>query len=150
MITIKNKQRTVSINANQLEADAQKILQLLDYAEYDLGIWLTSNATIRKFNREYRTIDKATDILSFSFWPNLKPGQRIRPTKEDEKNLGDLIISPAYVKQDSKKLGIPFEERMRELLIHGICHLLGYDHVSDADYAVMHKKEQALLKKLKS
>lgn len=150
MISIKNTQRSIKIDSAKLASTAQKILELLDYADFDLGIWFTSDATIRKYNRQYRNKDTVTDILSFPFYPALKAGQRIKTSKVDEKNLGDIIIAPAYVKKAADQLGTSFENRMKILLVHGICHLIGYDHIKDEDYAVMHKKEQQLLKKLET
>ncbi|MFI5332754.1 MAG: rRNA maturation RNase YbeY [Candidatus Babeliales bacterium] len=149
MILIKNSQRTIAIDVGQLKKDAQTILDALKYSDFDLGIWLTTNRTIHKYNRDYRHKDKPTDILSFPFYPNLKPGKRIVAPNDEDKNLGDLIISLEYVQADAKKLGVPFEQRMKRLLVHGICHLLGYDHIKDEDYKVMYRKEMALLKKLR-
>ncbi len=148
MILIKNTQRTIPVNVVALKNDTHKILELLDYADFDLGIWLTTNKTIAQYNKTYRHKDKPTDILSFPAYPELKAGQRIKTTTDDEKNLGDLIISLEYVQQAAKKLGVTFEERLQRLLVHGICHLLGYDHIEDADYKVMLKKETELLRKL--
>ncbi len=156
MITIKNTQRKIKINTTQLKKDAQTLLDALGYANFDLGIWLTTNPTIRKYNREYRKKDAATDILSFPFYPDLKAGEKIilrqaqdeRGLGEEEKNLGDLIISLEYVKVDAKKLNVSFNDRMKRLLVHGICHLLGYDHMNDKDYQKMIKKERELAKKI--
>ena len=148
MILIKNKQRKIKVDTEQLQLDAERILTFLKYQDYDLGIVLTSNATMQKYNRDYRHKDKATDILSFPFYPKLKPGERIKPTSDDEKNLGDLIIAPQYVQKDAPNWKQNFDERMRVLLVHGICHLLGYDHETEEEYVVMHRKEKALLKKL--
>ncbi len=148
MITIRNTQRKIPINIKALKKTAQRILDLLDYEDFDLGIWLTTNRTIRHYNREYRNKDKPTDILSFPFYPELKAGQRIKPTSLDDKNLGDLIISLEYAQKDAKQRGISFKKHMNVLLVHGIFHFLGYDHIKDEDYAIMHKKEQKLLKQL--
>jgi len=148
MIFIKHTQRKVKIDLKQIEKDAQKILDLLNYSDFDLGIWLTTNPSIRAYNKRYRDKDKPTDILSFPNHPELKAGERINVVTEDDKNVGDIIISLEYVKKDAEKLGVTFEQRMKRLLVHGICHLLGYDHIEDSDYEVMHKKEMALLKKI--
>lgn len=145
MILIKNTQRTVSIDTKKMARDAQKILTLLDYADFDLGIWLTTEKTIREYNRQYRNKDKATDILSFPFYPALKAGERIMAQSDEEKNLGDLIIAPSYVQKDAVRYDMSFEQRMPVLLVHGICHLLGYDHIEDEDFAVMKKQEEWLL-----
>lgn len=148
MITIKSTQRNIKLNIKKLHDDAQKILDALHYQDYDLGIWLTTNKTIRLHNRMYRNKDKATDILSFAFHPHLKAGQRIKPKSSEDKNLGDLIISVEYVQKAAQELDVPLEKRMQVLLVHGICHLLGYDHELDADYKIMHRKEKHLLKKI--
>lgn len=149
MITIKNSQRKISINREQLQADAQKLLTLLGYADFDLGILITTNATIRRYNGTYRMQDKPTDILSFPFHTDLQPGQKIKITSEDDKNLGDIIISAEYVDANTKALPGSFDERIQLLLVHGVCHLLGYDHITDEQYKQMHRKEQMLLKKLR-
>lgn len=148
MILIKNTQRTFALNTNKIVQDAQKILRVLRYEDFDLGIWFTTNATIRSYNREYRHKDKPTDILSFSFHPNLKPGERIQIKTDDDKNLGDLIISVEYVQKAAQGLQQTLGQRMQILLVHGICHLLGYDHERDEDYKIMKKKESFLLNKL--
>lgn len=148
MITLRNTQRTVFVDTKVLKEDAQAILRILKYKDFDLGIWITNDRTIRHYNKLYRGKDKPTDILSFSYWPNLKPGQRIKATTSEDKNIGDLIISAPYVAERLSSYGMSLQERLRVLLIHGICHLLGYDHENDADYRRMRAKEAAILKRL--
>lgn len=148
MITIKNTQRLVPINTAQLKKDAQIILDTLHYTDFDLGIWITTNKTIQKYNHQYRNKNKPTDILSFAYHPHLKGGESITTENEEDKNLGDLIIAPEYIQNDLSRWNQTLEERIKTLLVHGICHLLGYDHETDAEYAVMLKKERALLKKI--
>jgi probable rRNA maturation factor len=148
MITIRNTQRTVPINMRLLRKEAEGILAILHYNDYDLGIWITNNRTIRSYNKTYRNKDKATDILSFAYYPNLRAGQRIKPTSEEDKNLGDLIISAQYVANQAEEYRVNFEQRMRVLLVHGICHLLGYDHIEDADYRRMRAKEAFILREM--
>lgn len=148
MITIKNSQRKIKIDVKQFESDAATILDALGYPDFDLGILLTTNKTIHRYNKEYRHIDKPTDILSFPYHPELMAGQKIKVHSEDDKNLGDLIISLEYVVKAAQELGTTFEKRMQVLLVHGICHLLGYDHIQDEDYEVMRKKEAFLLRKI--
>ncbi|EKD48796.1 MAG: C21orf57 isoform A protein [uncultured bacterium] len=149
MIALTNNQK-VPLDIKQFEQDAQTILNHLGYGDFDLGILITDNKTIHAFNETYRGKDKPTDILSFPFHPELKAGEQIAPETEDDKNLGDIIISPEYVKADLEQWGQSFEQRMSVLLVHGICHLLGYDHIEDADYEVMKKKEEELLALLQS
>jgi len=148
MITIKTTQRKIKVDIDALKKNARKILGLLNYHDFALNIFLTTNQTIRRYNKKYRKIDKPTDILSFPFYPDLKPGQAIVPDLPEDKNLGDIIISLEYVQAQLKELNTTLDERLNVLLVHGICHLLGYDHKTDTQYKQMHKKETWLLERL--
>lgn len=145
MITIRNRLRANQINSHKIKVQATLLLQKLGYKGFDLGIWLTTNKTIRMYNQKYRSKNTATDILSFPSHPHIKAGERIIPASFDEKSLGDLIISIPYVIKHAPKWNQTFDERMKVLLVHGICHLLGYDHEFDADYEIMKKEEERLL-----
>lgn len=173
MIIIKNTQRKIKINTKKIEHYVNQILKILNYDDYDVCIWFTTNKTIKKYNKIFRKKDKPTDILSFPFYTELKPGQRIKPlpktaTKEqiqDAQNLGDIIISPEFAQKyifetlnnnkdnQSTKTSdinsINFDQHLKILLVHGLCHLIGYDHITDQDYKIMHKKEMAILTKIK-
>jgi|SRR5579863_1013626 len=148
MILIENNQSDIAVDIDQLQRDAQKILDLLEYTDYDLGILLTTNQDMHLYNKQYRNQDKPTDILSFAYHDTLKAGERIISHSDDDKNLGDIVIAPQYVRDDLPRWEQTFEQRMRVLLVHGICHLLGYDHIEDTDYAVMLAQEQWLLEQL--
>lgn len=162
MIIIKNSQRKIKIDTNKTEKIIKKILEIIDYKDFDVSIWFTTNETIRKYNREFRKKDKATDILSFPFYPQLKPGQRIKITEKvnskiiakdsqevlDAKNLGDIIISLGYAYKYAMQNGINFDQHLKVLLVHGICHLIGYDHITEKDYKLMNKKELEILSKV--
>lgn len=148
MINIKNTQRSIKLDKSKIEKFIAQALDILGYTDFDIGIWFTSDKNIRFYNKTYRDKDKPTDVLSFPFYPNLKAGQKIKAASDDEKNLGDLIISPSYVQNDSEKFEVSFEDRLKLILVHGILHLLGYDHIEDKDYKVMRAKELYLLKKL--
>ncbi|MDP3889409.1 MAG: rRNA maturation RNase YbeY [bacterium] len=144
MITVINKQHKIKVDTKVLKNDARHILGILNYADYDLGIWLTDNSLIQQYNKEYRNKDKPTDVLSFSYH-KLKPGEQIQPKTNEDKNLGDIMISVEHVKEEYPKT---FEDRVSILLIHGICHLLGYDHQTDEEYAQMKEMEDDLREKL--
>lgn len=148
MITIKNSQKKIKLDLESIKKDIEKILVLLKYQNFDIGIWFTTNKTIRIYNREYRHKDKPTDIISFPYHPELKAGKRIKVKEPEDKNLGDIIISPEYVLKAAKELNVTFEKRLQKLLVHGICHLLGYDHIEDNDWRSMRAKEGWLLKKI--
>ncbi len=145
MINIKNNELKTNFNAETFKKDAHRIMCLLDYSDFDLSILLTNNKTIQRYNREYRKEDEPTDILSFPYHPKLKAGERIQAQAQEDKNLGDLIISLEYVREDAAKQQKSINEHLRMLLCHGICHLLGYDHDTDETHTVMEEKECWLL-----
>ncbi len=147
MILIKNDQ-TFPINTQVLEQNTQTALNTLDYADFDISIILVKPEVMQNYNKQYRDKDKVTDILSFPYH-EINAGDRIVAQNEDDKNLGDIIICPQYVMDDLERWQMNFDNRMNVLLVHGICHLLGYDHIEDADYEVMKKQEALLLDKLK-
>ena len=123
----------------------QKLLDHLDYSDFDVGIWFTTNRTIARYNKVYRHKSGPTDILSFSYHSTIKAGQKIVPQNPDDKNLGDIIISLEYIHTHKQWKDIENSQRLKILLVHGLCHLIGYDHENDNDYAIMERKEQALL-----
>jgi probable rRNA maturation factor len=145
MILIKNKIKKIKINESQIKKDVAAMLRLLNYSDFDIGIWFTTNQTIKKYNKAYRKKDKATDILSFPYHTNLKAGERIKITSEEDKNLGDIIISLEFAQKDSKHLKTTLQKHLKMLLAHGIAHLLGYNHKTEKEFAVMQKFEQKLL-----
>lgn len=145
MILIENAQTAVPIDVKEIERIAQTILSALKYSDYDLGILITTNEEMHSYNKEYRHQDKPTDILSFPYHADLMAGERIEPQSEDDKNIGDIILAPQYIMDDLERWEQSFETRIKVLLVHGICHLLGYDHIEDADYEIMKKKEEELL-----
>ena len=147
MITIRNTQRTAKISSPKLKKTAQRMLKALGYPDFDLGIWLTTNKTIRHYNKTFRHKDKPTDILSFPYHEQLKPGEKIIVRDDEDKNLGDLIISVEYVQKDAAvRWERYFDDHMTVLLAHGLAHLLNYDHIKDDDFEVMQKVERKLLK----
>lgn len=149
MITIKNSQRTIEVDTQKLEKSAQTILKELGYEGYDLGIWLTTNKTIHSYNKTYRKKDKPTDILSFPYH-QLEPGEKIKPLDDEDKNVGDLIISLEFVQGVLPLYNVTLQERLNTLLIHGICHLLGYSHYDEENDKIMSKLEKNLAKKLEN
>ncbi len=145
MILIKNTQRKIKINTKKIKDDVEKMLHVLGYQDFDLGIWFTTNQTIQRYNKKYRKKDKPTDILSFPYHTDLKPGQEIKVKEDEDKNLGDLIISLEFAQKDVKKLKKSIVEHLQILLVHGIAHLLGYDHKTQKKYRQMQKFENMLL-----
>lgn len=148
MVNINNEEGTTALNMERFAQDAQKVLTLMGYEDFDLGILLTDNQAIQCFNRDFRSKDEPTDILSFPFHPDLQAGEEIIIASEDDKNVGDLIISLEYIKELCEQENKTINEHLRTLLCHGICHLLGYDHYTESTDKVMKEKETWLAAKL--
>ena len=125
MLNIENITNT-EINLNCLEEIADK----LTYREIDLTI--CDNTLIQKYNQQYRNIDKATDVLSF-------------PINGDFDNmpLGSIVISADFVKEKSNEFGHSIKDELTLLFIHGLLHLLGYDH--EIDSGQMRLKEEEII-----
>jgi probable rRNA maturation factor len=145
MIRIINRQRKVKINSKKIAIVVEKMLKHLNYDDFDIGIWLTTNSTIRKYNKKYRNKDKPTDVLSFPFYDDLVPGQKIE-AYGDEAALGDIIISVEFVEINlhQKEEGKLFQG-VKILVAHGIAHLLGHKHETEKEFSVMTKIEKELL-----
>jgi len=148
MINFENKQTAILIKETAIKKDARHILGILNYGGYDLGIWLLDLKEMQKYNKEFRDKDKPTDVISFPYHTELKAGDRIVVQSEDDKNVGDIMLCPEYIKEDLPRWEQSLEHRMRVLLVHAICHLLGYDHETDADHEIMQALEDELLAKL--
>lgn len=145
MIQIQNRISKIEFDIAAFEKKAATVLDYLGYADYDLNILITTNKTIRTFNRQYRNMDKPTDILSFPYHTDLVAGETIDPKTQDDRAIGDIIISLEYVFADRHKLGKTFIERMDRMLVHGICHCLGHDHIEEEEYKIMYALEKKLL-----
>jgi rRNA maturation RNase YbeY len=148
MIIIKTNLKNHGLDLQLLEKQAQFILQELGYADFDLGIWLTTNKTIKEYNKTYRKKDVATDILSFPYHADIKAGQKIKVESEEDKNVGDIIISVEFVRYLLPLYTTTLQNRMGVLLIHGICHLLGYTHYDEDNDEKMSAIERNIAKKL--
>jgi probable rRNA maturation factor len=123
-----------------LKKIAQAVLDLVGQAEAELSLALIGNTEMQKLTAKYRRKDYPTDVLSFPIEETLPP---VHPV------LGDVIISVQMARQQAKERGRTTEEEMVTLLIHGIVHLLGYDHERSAkDARVMKRLENKIYRQL--
>ena len=109
---------------------------------------------IRRLNREMRNIDKVTDVLSFPALDGIK-GQPISgedyPYEIDEEGnlmIGSIVVCCDRAKEQAEEYGHSYNRELHYLLVHGIMHCLGYDHMTDEDKAEMREKEEFILAKL--
>lgn len=115
-----------------------------------LTITLTNPQNIREINKEYRNVDKETDVLSFPMFEKEELEEKIKKQAfEHEDVLGDIVISIKRVEEQAKEYGHSFERELSYMLVHGFYHLMGYDHIEEADKIKMRPKEEKILNDLK-
>lgn len=113
-----------------------------DYSE--VSVTFVSNERIQEINREYRDKDAATDVISFAM-EELGEGE-VELVGADLPNvLGDIIISVPRAREQAEEYGHAFERELGFLAVHGFLHLLGYDHMTEADEKVMFTLQKEIL-----
>ena len=113
-------------------------------------ITLTTPENIQEINKEYRNIDRTTDVLSFPMFEKQELEEKIKKQEFQYTDiLGDIIISIDKVREQAKEYGHSFERELSYMLVHGFYHLMGYDHIEEEDKKEMRKKEEKVLEKLK-
>ena len=122
------------------------IQEKLDDKNLYVNIVLTNPENIRKMNKQYRNIDKETDVLSFPMFER-EELQKIKNLNEDV--LGDIVISIERVSEQAKEYEHSFERELAYMVVHGFYHLIGYDHIEENDKKEMRQKEENILQKLK-
>jgi len=140
-VLIRNDHPDININCNDIENKIAKIMGHLDCPNQEVSILLTGDKDIRRLNQEFRSIDQPTDVLSFP------QNTDEDPCIPEEIILGDIAVSLDIAKAQAKEHGLDFKEEIILLLIHGILHLLGYDHeISELEESKMRKKTRELFK----
>lgn len=116
-----------------------------------VGITFVRKGKIRKLNRQFRGIDKATDVLSFPMFDTKKKGtlasfEGARDPLTKELEIGDIVICKAVAKKQAKEFGHSLEREINFLALHGFLHLLGYDHMNKKDEKEMFSLAEKILK----
>ena len=126
----------------------------LDKTNLYISITLTEPAEIEKINKQYRNIDRPTDVLSFPMFEKEELNNFIEENlKNTDVNmqgdiLGDVVISIPKVYEQAEEYGHSFERELAYMVVHGFYHLMGYDHMEEEDKKVMREKEENVLSKL--
>ena len=115
-----------------------------------ISITLTTPSVIRDLNKEYRNIDKETDVLSFPMFEKIEIDQMVEnqiklPIRE---TIGDVVVSIERVKEQAQEYGHSFDRELSYMIVHGFYHLMGYDHIDEKDKKIMRPKEEKVLNEL--
>ena len=128
----------VEIDTTPTATDAERLLGALNLADTELSVVLCDDAFIQPLNRDFRAKDAPTDVLSFS----QREGEDADP---DDPVLGDVIISVQTAQRQASERGYSIAREMRVLLVHGLLHLLGFDHIVREEAVEMQAEERRLL-----
>ena len=119
---MRNDHTQINIDSDDINKKIEMVMNNLGCLNQEVSILLTTDADIRKLNKQFRSIDQPTDVLSFP------QNADEDPPIPGEIILGDIAVSLDTAQAQAKEHGLTFEEEIILLLIHGILHLLGYDH----------------------
>jgi probable rRNA maturation factor len=140
MIDIQNRRKMPRVPTPYVRKIARLILKGLDLPKAELSILLTDDATIHGLNQQWRQKNKPTDVLSFS----QVEGEGLL----EGRTLGDLVISLDTAARQAKSARHALGDELKKLMVHGVLHLLGHDHVRGGAQARRMKKEEARLLEL--
>ena len=143
-----NRQRAARLAQPPLESFLRRVKNELGLEEAGLTVRLVSDAEISRMNETFRKKKGPTDVLSFPMVARRRPVRLRRGSRTVRAGeyLGDIAISPATAKRYAKKNGRKLSSELQVLILHGVLHLLGYDH--ETDRGKMDRIEQKLRKRL--
>lgn len=140
-----------ALSTQKITKVVEETLRHLGYfnkATVELAIMLTSNDHMQRLNAEFRDKNKPTNVLSFP--DNDFQNQDLLEFKDKETYIyiGDIALAYQIIDEESKEFGIGFEDHVTHLIVHGILHLLGYDHEIESEFVIMKNLEIEILKKM--
>ena len=131
------------MDEQKIKAKVKRVLEDLDCHEKELSILFTDDLYMAELNQRYRDKEGPTDVLSF---PMQDPMQNVADRVPATALMGDVVVSVDTASRQADELNQPLEKIIDRLLIHGILHLLGYDHEkSRVDSMLMTKEEERLM-----
>jgi probable rRNA maturation factor len=145
---ILNRQRSVRVARRPLESFLRRVQGQLGFQEAGVTICLVSDAEIARMNEAFRKKKGPTDVLSFPSVARRRPVALRRNSSKGKvgEYLGDVAIAPATARRYAEKSGRKLPSELRVLILHGVLHLLGYDHETDSGQ--MDRVERKLRKRL--
>ena len=142
-IYFEDRQDYIKLDESITQGLVKVIQTCLEVEGLDLGtevsVSFVNNDEIKNLNRDFRGVDKETDVLSFPIEDDFHVGVML---------LGDIIISTPKVIEQAQEYGHSIQRELAYLTTHSMLHLMGYDHLNDKDKAIMRKKEKEIMKKL--
>jgi len=141
-VLIANRQRKVAVDCERLREVSDFVLASLGFQDAELSVVLVSDRRMQQLNRQYLGRNRPTDVLAFSQWEGA--GEGLHPSC-----LGDVVISAETAKAQAAQAGVHLTQELDLLLVHGILHLIGYEHTGAAEEAAaMKRKQRQLLRRI--
>jgi len=152
-VRLTNRQRRFPVDPEVLSAQAEACLRHLGMVRAELSLLLVNDRAMRTLNRDYRAVDRPTDVLSFPLFDGPPDRVAAQITTElemaGEVALGDVVISLETAHRQAGEWGVPAAAELSLLLVHGLLHLLGHDHeLGPEQAAAMARAERQLLHNL--
>ncbi len=140
-------------NTEEIIRNAAEAALLNENVEFDteISVTVTDNAGIRELNREYRNIDKETDVLSFPMYDFEEPSvfdEAELALEQGAVMLGDIIVSTDKICEQAEEYGHSTIRELSYLMVHSMLHLLGYDHIEEEDKKLMRSREDMIMERL--
>ena len=139
-VTIYNKTDEEFTYSDIIEKVVNKAFEVEGVKKASCSIIIVDNTFIHKLNKEYRGIDRVTDVISFAL-----EDDKSMIIPDDVRLLGDIYICLDKAKEQAKEYGHSLERELCFLAVHGVYHLLGYDHENEEDAKIMFKKQEEVL-----
>ena len=137
------------VNEDWAKKIAQRVLKAEGIASpYEVSLVFTDSEVVQKLNRDYRGVDEPTDVLAFYMLPQKEADSSFALPPDGVTRLGEVIISYPQAAEQAKEQGHSLEKELALLIIHGILHLLGYDHEKPEDESRMRAREKELLEEI--
>jgi probable rRNA maturation factor len=143
---VNNRQRAVRLARRPLESFLRRVQGEVGFPRAAVTVRLVSDAKIARLNETFRKKKGPTDVLSFPTVIRRRPVRLGSKAVKSGEYLGDIAISPATARRYAKKNGRKLSSELQVLILHGVLHLLGYDH--ETDRGEMHRVERKLRKRL--
>lgn len=151
IINLENDQEKINLPAavlKRLQAGLEAVARLHNLeADAEVDVTIVDDEEIHALNRDYRGMDKPTDVLSFALDEDVEESEEPELIGGPEEHLyGDIIISAETALRQAEEYGHGLEREMTYLAVHGMFHLLGYDHKTEEEKCVMREQEEAALR----
>ena len=158
-VYIRNQQRLIKVNRQKTARLLRKALNLLPLPRAEISLLFVNDRRMRLLNHDYRGVDRTTDVLSFPLYNAKELKAEVKKlshlstsglqTLSNILPLGDIVINLHKAKQQALENGLSFDEELKRLLIHGLLHLLGYDHEKGKNAKkTMQRKSRELFEEL--